>query len=126
MEGRAQAHPGGLRDDPGGQGEQHRLGGRRDGQRASDGGTDDRADAHYGEPARCPAGLGAEQRPGGQAFPERVHGQCDRDRRGSGQRDGGSLQEAVDRQRRRRAGAAGMLVAFLAAAPGAGGQARRR
>ena len=41
---------------------------------------------------------------------------------GAGQRDGRAFQEAVDRQRRRRACAAGLLSVFLAAAPGAGGR----
>ena len=91
------------------------------------GGADHRAEAHQGQPARHPAArLAAEQRPGGQAFSERVCGQCQRDRGRSCQRDGGALQEPVDRQCRRRARAAGLLLMFLAAAPGAGGQARGR
>ncbi len=52
VEGRAQAHPGGLREYPGRDGEQHRLGSRRDWESASDSGADDRADAHCGQPAR--------------------------------------------------------------------------
>jgi hypothetical protein len=41
VEGRAQAHPGGLGDHPGRQGEQHRLGGRRTGERACGDGADE-------------------------------------------------------------------------------------
>ncbi len=126
-EGRAEAHARGLGEDPGRDGQQQRLGRRRDGEGAGGGGTDQRAETRQGQPARHPAArLATEQRPGRQAFPERVRGQRQRDHGRAGQRDGGALQETVDREGRRRARAGGSLPVFLAAAPAAGGQARGR
>ena len=62
----AQADPGGLDEDPGRHGEQHRLDSHGDGEGVSCGGADDRAEAHQRQPARHPpARLLTKQRPGG-------------------------------------------------------------
>lgn len=73
-------------------------------------------------PARpLPGGeAGSEQRTGSQTLPERVRGQCQHDRRRAGQRDGGALQEPVNRQCRRGGRAARLLLVLLAGAPGVG------
>ena len=105
-----QAHPGSLRDDASCQSEQHRLSRLRDGECAGGDGAEDRADAHGRRPARHATWPAPEQcppRPGLRRTRARPvpPGRC----RG-GECDGGALEEAVKRQRRRRAGSARLRV----------------